>query len=164
MSPVRTILESPWLYCTARLLLSALFIYAGISKLLAPTEFAATIRDLGLVFQGSELPLAVGISAVEVLCGIGLALDVRGALGAIFLLLLAFIAILAYGIGMGFDFDCGCLGMAATHSLKQALFMDLVLLVSCVFLYSSRRMRGSRPTGLLARWRRLRNPMEEFPS
>ncbi|MCI5132059.1 MAG: hypothetical protein D3904_11185, partial [Candidatus Electrothrix sp. EH2] len=71
---------------------------------------------------------------------LALLLDLRGGLTGITLLLLLFIAVLAYGIHLGLDVDCGCFGSGehqahSSEGLYQALHRDLIMLAGCLFLY-----------------------------
>lgn len=133
-----------WTYRLLRWGLGGVFIYSGATKLMAPTSFAVLIEAYGIVPDGLILPVAVGLSVLELVSGLGLLLDLEGSLGVITGLLLLFITILGYGIWMGLDVDCGCFGpedpeAEAFHGLRSALYRDLVMLVVIVFLYEWRR-------------------------
>lgn len=129
--------------------LSILFIYSGAVKLGSPGAFAAVISDFGLVHEGAALPVAISLSSLEALSGLGLLVDLRGTLSVITGLILLFAGVLSYGIWLGLDIDCGCFGLgdpgAARGSLSGALGLDMLLLVVCTYLYGSRRVRGEEP-------------------
>lgn len=140
-------------YVLARWLLAGVFVYAGGVKLLDPEAFAVLIDSYGIVPDPLLMPVAVGLPLLEVIAGLGLALDVRGSLSAISGLLVVFIAILLYGIHMGLDVDCGCFGpedpeSRAYHGLRQALYRDFAMAAGLVFIYGWRRFRGIRPKNL----------------
>ena len=133
--------------------LGIFFIYAGAVKLLAPQTFATLIEAYGLVPEILLMPLAAALPAVEVAAGIGLLLNIRGSLGVIAALLLLFIAILAYGIWMGLDVDCGCLGPGdpeaeAFHGLRTSLYRDLAMLAIIAGVYAWRRFRAIAPVDI----------------
>ena len=134
-----------WPYHIFRLCLGLYFVAAGTSKLTDIESFVSTIADFGIVFAGMELPTAVGLLVFEILVGLALILDLRGALAAIVGLLLLFVAILCYGTALGLDIDCGCLGPGRSLSLQGALVIDGCLLLACGYLYVSRHIRSSRP-------------------
>jgi uncharacterized membrane protein YphA (DoxX/SURF4 family) len=142
-----------WIYRTLRWLLGAVFIYAGSSKLLEPELFAVLIEAYGLVPDRLLMPLAICLPALEVAAGIGILFDVRGSLTTIAGLLVLFMAILAYGIGMGLDVDCGCFGpedpeAEAFHGLRISLYRDLAMLAGVIFIYGWRRYRAIEPAAI----------------
>lgn len=138
------------LYKLVRWTLGMVFIYAGGTKLLAPGVFAVLIDAYGIVPENLLMPLAVLLPVFEVAAGIGLLFDIEGSLAVIAGLLVLFIAILAYGIHMGLDVDCGCFGpeepeAEAFHGLRTSLYRDLVMLAGVGCIYGWRRFRGIRP-------------------
>jgi len=138
-------LASPWLYRIVRLGLAALFIYAGVSKLLDPKAFARIISAYSIVPE-TVLPVAaVGLPLLETVAGVGLLLDIRGSLAVISGLLGLFIFVLGFGILKDLNVDCGCFGteeLAQQGNLRQALYRDLALIGIIVpYLYLSRRFR-----------------------
>lgn len=133
---------SRWLYVAVRFAVGSYFVVAAVAKLFSLDQFSKTIVDFGIVYERWALPLAITIVVVEVVVGAALLLDMRGALAAVVGLLLMFIGVLAYGLWMGFDIDCGCLGPAASLSLSTALAIDLGLLISCGLMYWLRSIRS----------------------
>jgi uncharacterized membrane protein YphA (DoxX/SURF4 family) len=134
-----------WLYHVLRLALAGVFIYAGLIKLLDPRAFAHTIAQYDLLPDGL-LPLAaVGLPALELLAGIGLAFEVRGSLTLMAVLLLIFSVILGYAVWHNLDIDCGCFTAAeldAQHGVKTAFGRDLLMIGTTLFLYWRRRSRA----------------------
>jgi rhodanese-related sulfurtransferase len=111
------------------------------------------IGAYGLLPDPLLMPAAVGLPLVEVVAAIGLMADIRGALAVISGLLAVFMAVLAYGIRMGLDVDCGCFGpedieSRAYHGLREALTRDGALAVGIFFLYGYRRCRLLKPSSL----------------
>ena len=140
-----------WTYKITRWVLSAIFIYAGGTKLLEPEIFAVLIEAYGIVPEGLIMPVAIGLPLLEVTAGIGLLFDIRGSLALIAGLLLLFMVVLGYGIWMGLDVDCGCLGpedpeAEAFHGLRLSLFRDLVMMVGVIFIFGWRWYRAIRPS------------------
>jgi len=140
-----------WLYRLCRWTLGGIFIYAGVSKLLAPKTFAYLVAAYGIVPEGLLIPVATGLPALEVVAGFGLLFDIRGSLGLMTGLLVIFMLILGYAIGLGLDVDCGCFGpedpeAEAFHGLRLSLLRDLVMLAGVIFIYVWRRYRAIRPT------------------
>ena len=133
------------LYHVLRLGLAAIFIYAGLVKLLHPKVFAHALAQYELL-PDALLPLvALGLPAVEVLAGLGLVLDLRLSLLAIQGMLLLFILVLGYAIFMGLDIDCGCFTMdelAERSTVQAAFFRDVVMMGGVFFLLWARQFRS----------------------
>ncbi len=145
ITPIRGIFASPILYRIVRFGLAALFIYAGVTKLLDPKAFARIVSAYGIVPEALLPVVAVGLPLLETVAGIGLLLDIRGSLAVISGMLGLFIFVLEFGILKNLDVDCGCFGteeLAQQGSLRQALYRDLALICIIVpYLYLSRWTR-----------------------
>jgi uncharacterized membrane protein len=141
------------IYIFTRCVIGVIFIYAGITKFAEPEIFAALIGSYGILPEALLLSTALGLSLMEILAGAGLLFDIRGSLTAITTLLLLFILVLAYGILMGLDIDCGCFGPAdpeakAYHGLRTTLYRDIILLAAIIYLYRWRRINTIKPLTL----------------
>jgi uncharacterized membrane protein YphA (DoxX/SURF4 family) len=138
-------LTSPWPYRIVRLGLAALFIYAGVIKLLDPKGFARVVSSYDIVPEMLLPVVAIGLPLLEMVAGIGLLFDIRGSLTVISGLLGLFVLVLGYGILKDLNVDCGCFGteeLAQQDSLRLALYRDLVLAGIIVpYLYLCRRVR-----------------------
>ncbi len=135
------------IYHILRLALAAIFIYAGVVKLLGPKGFAHAIAQYDLVPEGLLPVVAIGLPALEVLAGLALILEIRSSLTIIFILLLMFIVVLGYAVWEHLDIDCGCFTAAeldAQHSVTTAFWRDLILIGVTLFLYWRRRNRASQ--------------------
>ena len=137
-------------YFTFRLILGGLFLYAGVLKLMDPDGFAMTINLYGLVSWRVSTLLAYAIPTVEVVTGLALILDVRGALAAIVVQLLGFMCVLLYALHIGLDADCGCFGTPrATDNdpvgPMEAFLRDGSMLISCAVIYWQRYFGGHIP-------------------
>ncbi len=140
-------------YRLVRFLLAAVFIWSGTAKILAPQSFVYVIDAFGIVPEALVWPTALGLSICELVAGIGLVFDLKWSLGIITGLLGLFIVVLSYGLWLGLDVDCGCFGPddpegQAFHSLRPALYRDLVMLLSISFLYFWRYNQSLRPRRL----------------
>jgi uncharacterized membrane protein YphA (DoxX/SURF4 family) len=162
-------MSRPWIVMVVQLVypliragIGAVFIWSGVTKLLAPQQFSILIDAYGLIPQTFTLPAAWGLSSLELLAGLGLIWDVRWALTAITGLLLMFILVLSYGIGIGLDVDCGCFGPGdpegeAYHGMRPALYRDAVMLAGIGYLVLWRRIGSIRPRKLSELKKRRRN-------
>jgi uncharacterized membrane protein YphA (DoxX/SURF4 family) len=151
---LKKIFQSAWIYRLLRIAISVVFIWSGISKLIAPKEFAVIIDSYGLVPEAWILPLAIILPLLEMIFGLGLLLDIKGSLAGITGLLMLFVVILSYGIWLGLDVDCGCFGpqdleSEAFHSLRPALFRDFAMIGGVIYLYFWRYYRSIKPVRLM---------------
>lgn len=108
--------------------LAALFLWSAITKLADPAAFARTVGDFGIVADAWVRPAAWTLIGAEVL--VGVLLPGRRSLGPALAcgLLTLFLGVLAYGLALGLDIDCGCFGPGEHVSLGAALVRDVVLL------------------------------------
>ena len=137
-------------YAVARIGLAFCFLAAGFIKILNPMTFAVTVDAFGILPGPLVLPVAVILPVIEILGAVALIFDIRGSLGLITAMILAFIAVLAWGLHMGLDIDCGCYGpgdpeAAAFSGIRSALERDLLMLACAATLYFWRWFLGVRP-------------------
>jgi len=140
---MKRILASPWPYRTVRFLVGVLFVWAGLVKLVDPERFAEIISAYELVPEALLGPVAIGLPSLEVVAGIGLILDVRGSLSAIFGLLVMFVVVLWFGILKDLDIDCGCFMPADLEehtTLRQAMYRDFAMMAGVSYLFWWRRV------------------------
>ncbi|MDJ0780750.1 MAG: MauE/DoxX family redox-associated membrane protein [Desulfosarcinaceae bacterium] len=145
-----------------RLVLAAIFMISGVSKLADPQSFGIIIAAYGILPEALVMPLSLLLPSLEIVAAVGLMLQKRGSLELMTMLMLIFMAVLAYGIYLGLDVDCGCFGPedpegAAFHGLQSALYRDVGLLAGIVYLFCRRHlaaMRAGRRTRSAARRKR----------
>ena len=133
---------SGWLDWSCRGILGLVFLYAAVPKLFHLDGFVAIIDAYGIVPDKALVPVALVMAILEALAGGGIFFK-RGkylSLTVIFGLLLLFIGVLAYGMWLGLDIDCGCFGKDEPEhkffsNLKVALIRDLFLLLPVAYLY-----------------------------
>ena len=152
----KKILGSKNSYMAVRFILGGIFLYSGVLKLSDLSAFAGVIEAWDMLPRQLTHMAAVVIAFTEAAAGAGLILDIRASLGTISVLLVMFMAVLTYGISMGYDIDCGCFGESdpeaqAFHSLRQALVRDLFMAGMAGFLYLWRRQKSHAPVP----WNRL---------
>lgn len=156
---LKDLILSPWTYRLIRVGLAVVFLYAGTNKLLETRSFATIIEAYGLVPIAWIRPISLFLPLLEVLAAFGLIFEVRGSLTVIAGLLLFFMAVLAYGIWMEFDVNCGCWGFDSPEVRKKAglvaaLYRDLVMMAAVIYLYVWRSAKSAAPDGgpILLRW------------
>jgi hypothetical protein len=125
--------------------LGALFLAAAAFKLRDLGAFEATIARFGIVLDACVGATAVGLVLAEGAVALGLLAGARRSLLGALALTLLFLGVLAYGLRLGLDVDCGCFGPGERVGLAQALRRDLVLLALSGYLYWRRpgRRKGS---------------------
>lgn len=123
-----------WLWVAARILVGAIFAYAGYSKLIEPNaNFEAALLRYG-VFSPAWIPwLARFVPWAEWILGSLLALGYapRWTAAGVGLLSLAFLVTLSSSrlLLTGGGTDCGCFGTSGLHlSVRQIFGVDLVSL------------------------------------
>ena len=148
-------------YAVVRTALALAFLAAGVVKIQNPMTFAATVDAFGILPGPLVLPVAVLLPVLEIVGALALVFDIRGSLGLITLMLLAFIAVLAWGLHMGLDIDCGCYGPGdpeaeAFAGIRGALQRDLVMLACAAALYAWRWFLGMRPASFATKYQSLK--------
>jgi len=134
------VLTSKKVYWGARILLGFIFISAGTMKITDLESFSKVIEAFAIVPSGWCDFFAVMICAGEIISGVGLVADLKGSLGAVLSMLVAFIAVLSYAVFMGYDIDCGCFGpddpeAVVFAGLKGSLVRDAAMVVQVLYLY-----------------------------
>lgn len=146
--PMKNVLTFVCLAWTSRLIISAAFLYAGITKLADPKSLAVVIDGYGLLPDPLVIPVAVALPPLEIIAALGLLLNIRICLYVVFGMMVLFIGVLGYGIWLGLDVDCGCFGSEdpeqAYHGLRAAFFRDLGFLVPILYLFWFQRRMGRR--------------------
>jgi putative oxidoreductase len=125
-----------------RVVLGALFVFAGATKAYDPGAFAMEMQRYQLVPWILGALASVYLPWVEMLAGALLLLKrfERGALLVITLLLLVFTLALASAMFRGLSIDCGCFGKAFTATgTTVPLLRNLVLLVFAGILWTESR-------------------------
>ena len=132
---------SIWLIRFLRIILGALFLWTGLSKMPQIEDFARTIDTFNLLPQILILPAAIIIPWVEFLTGLSLLLGFKTRLSACVCsgLLCLFVIALGINIVRGVnDISCGCFGIGIDDTLSTALIRNIVLIAICVSLMRTR--------------------------
>jgi len=126
-----------------RLILGAVFVYSGFSKLIAPLEnFTAVIEGYRFLNPQFIWPIAFFLPWLELILGTflftgfltRLSAALLGLFSAVFVTLLARSIVLKLSIT-----ECGCFGAGISLAPKQALLLDsgLLLMALCLSIFSS---------------------------
>jgi putative oxidoreductase len=129
-----------WLIAVLRIVVAAIFIYAGITKAVAPLRFVSDIDNFRILPWIVTPPLAVYLPWLEIVCGLAL-LFVRfdqGALLILLLLTLVFIGALTSAQIRKLDISCGCFGHSTPAlNFTSHLALDFVIIAVLLLLLLS---------------------------
>ena len=118
--------------------LGALFLYAGVIKIITPAAFAGSIANYQVLpYAGNYLAAAV-LPWIEVICGALLVTGwrTRSAAALVALMNAFFIILLFSTVARGLDIDCGCFKQGGDKTTAwTAIFRDTMFMVAAVFVY-----------------------------
>ncbi len=118
--------------------LGALFLYAGVIKIITPAAFAGSIANYQVLpYAGNYLAAAI-LPWIEVICGALLVTGwrTRSAAALVALMNAFFIILLFSTVARGLDIDCGCFKQGGDKTTAwTAIFRDTMFLVAAVFVY-----------------------------
>ncbi len=139
-SPSRPVLL--WLGTATRLLLGAVWLAAGASKITDLDASVRAVRAYRLLPETAAQVVGAGLPVVELLLGVLLVLGagVRAAAAVSAVLMLAFVVGIASAWARGLQIDCGCFGSGGELAAGQdptygtELVRDAALTALAVFL------------------------------
>lgn len=135
-----------YLRMLANLALGGFFVASAGFKLASPALFVEQIGAFGLVWSSLIPAVGWGLIVLEFCAGLAVIANRRWGLWLVVALLALFIPVLGYGIAIGLNISCGCLGRADLGSLPQAIVRDLLLLTLAGAL-----LRCSRPVSIVSK-------------
>lgn len=130
-----------------RILLGAIFVYAGIRKAMDPAGFAADLRGFRILPEMAVEPLAAYVPFLEIFVGAALILGFpySGALVLSGGFLGVFLIFVGSALWRGLDISCGCFGSRhSAVSLEVAMLRNVLLLAAWTILVFSRIRRVNR--------------------
>jgi uncharacterized membrane protein YphA (DoxX/SURF4 family) len=135
-----------WRHRIGRFLLGLVFIYAAISKIGSPQDFADSIAAYQILPFSVINLMALGLPFFELACGLLVLTGsfVRIGLLGILAMLVIFITALVIALLQGISINCGCFG---AHSWLDsnpwaALFRDACLLILSILVYKYHLMEA----------------------
>ena len=140
----KKIITHPYLAFFSRILLGAIFIYAGANKIIDPEGFARSIINYRILPLESINLLAIVIPWLELVGGgfLLLGLFTSGSALIIAFLTAIFLVALSSALIRGIDISCGCFSSRSSNRINILyLFRDLTLFCfALVVLFNSRRI------------------------
>lgn len=133
------ILSNKWIVLTLRMIVGAVFIYAGATKIIHPDRFADSIATFQLLPDYLIGILALGLPPFEVIAGIMMIVGWKHRVANLSILLLTVIFAMAIvqGLIRGIEIDCGCFGGGNPSATKtwMSLGRDLLLFLAAFIVY-----------------------------
>ena len=132
-----------------RLALAAVFIYAGVPKILNPAGFAENINNYRLFPYFLVSATALILPWLEVVIGIALisGIYLRGSSLLVMVLNGVFIVLIASAMLRGLDIDCGCFSTSGNGAQVGFLriFEDLIFFAGGFWIYTQSREDKTAP-------------------
>ncbi|MFL6514962.1 MAG: MauE/DoxX family redox-associated membrane protein [Chthoniobacterales bacterium] len=129
----------PWLiWRFLAFLIAAVFIYAGVVKILDPVQFARDIDNYKMLNWPVAVALGFYLPWLEILCGLAVIFSrvYRGGLLILTALTSVFIGASVVAKSRGLDISCGCFGhISKDWSFGKHLAVDFMLLAGLLFLW-----------------------------
>lgn len=119
----------PWVTTAARLVLSGVFGYSGMHKVLYPADSVVTVDAYQLLPESLVDPVAYGQPIIELSLAVLLLLGLgtRIVSGATALLLVVFIAAVASAWARGLTIDCGCFGGGGSVAEDETSYLRVIV-------------------------------------
>jgi len=123
------------LHWASRIIIAAIFIYAGYTKVQAPIQFAAAIEKYQLLPPGAVLWVVKILPWSELVLGVMLivGIKIRYFAGTAAAILSFFVVVMAVTYARGIEADCGCFGLGEPIS-PLTLLRDTLFIVPAAFL------------------------------
>lgn len=154
-SYIKPILTSEYLSLVLRFCLGFIFIYASMSKIPYPAEFAENVVSYRLLPHWSINAVAIFLPWLELICGLFLiiGLTTRAAASIAGVLLFGFALGLAINVVRGSPISCGCFDSVGDQISWLEVLRDAGFLLLAVQVFCFDRVFLLRRGGLLARRR-----------
>jgi len=120
-----------------RFILGAIFIAAGIPKIMNPTAFAGVIYSYQLLPDMFINIFAITLPWLEVITGglLIMGLWMQGTVILYNLLIIVFVSALSFNIARGLDVSCGCFSTEPEKLIDMGtIFRDVILLSASLYL------------------------------
>ena len=138
-SYINKFIKSPYLSFVLRLYIGGIFVYAGISKVHYPGEFAENLAAYQMLPYWAVNFVAVILPWIEIICGLSLIVGVKSRVSAsmIGVLLIVFTLGIFINLLRGTPISCGCFDSIGAQISWKDVFRDLgwFILTLQIFFY-----------------------------
>ena len=136
LNEMKKLLYNQYFLLLLRIILSLVFIFAGIEKIVSPKEFAESIANYKLFPTFLINFSAITLPWIEIITGILLLFGAAVKENAFIMTVLLNIFTLAVIISIfrGLNIDCGCFGTALGEKIGLLKVMENILLIICGLL------------------------------
>ena len=138
-SYINKLVKSPYLSLVLRLYIGGIFVYAGISKVHYPGEFAENLAAYQMLPYWAVNFVAVILPWIEIICGLSLIVGVKSRVSAsmIGVLLIVFTLGIFINLLRGTPISCGCFDSIGAQISWKDVFRDLgwFILTLQIFFY-----------------------------
>ncbi len=120
------------------IVIGALFVYAGVVKIMDPVEFARDIDNYKMLPWSIGVGLAFYLPWLEIFCGLALITRIlfRGSVFIVTALMSVFIVASIVAKARGLDVSCGCFGHASKYlNFSWHLALDFLLFGAVLLLW-----------------------------
>lgn len=157
-SMLKRLLASAYLALAFRLFLGVVFLFAGMTKIPYPAEFAEALAAYRIVPYWMVNVSAIFLPWLEVVCGLFLliGLATRAAAAIIGCLLGLFTAAIVITLFRGVQIGCGCFDTAGEEISWWFVLRDIVWLLMSVHVFYFDRMMLLRRVGFRFSMKRTR--------
>jgi len=148
---IKSIVKSEYLSLVLRLVMGIVFIYASMTKIPYPAEFAKNVEAYRLFPYWSINLIAVFLPWLEMICGLFLiiGLTTRASAAVLTVLLTGFTISLAVNVVRGSPITCGCFDSVGDQIGWYDVVRDFLLLLFTVHVFFFDRIFIFRRGGFL---------------
>lgn len=130
---------SPVVELVIRWVLGVIFVYAGLQKIVSPSNFAEVVYGYNLAPGFSVNMIALFLPFLELIFGAALLLGIypRSASLGIGILLLTFLLVFSINSARGVKFECGCFGVGQHTDMGGVVWLigrDALYLIAGIYV------------------------------
>lgn len=152
LASFKRLIASEYLSLFLRLVMGIVFIYASMTKIPYPAEFAKNVEAYRLFPYWFINAIAIFLPWIELLCGLFLIIGLvtRAAAAVLTVLLAVFTVALAVNVIRGAPISCGCFDSVGSQIGWYDVVRDLILMLFTLQIFFYDRILIFRRGGILS--------------